>query len=463
MVGLSQKEINKGLDLSLADGGAVAARDAITTNFTTPYALALGASNEQIGAVTAIPALAATIFSPISGKIIETVGSKKLFATKAWLLAHLTWIVIALVPFIFVDSKVAILIAFLCFAQIAGSAGSTAWASWMAELVPEKIRGKFFGKRNTIAGISALIATLLAGWILTIYKGFSGFAYIFTLAAFFGIVSYTLLRGIPEEKVKNKTRGHGFSLHFSYFLQSFRQHHNFANMTFMTAAVNFSVFLAAPFFAVYILRDLGIDYAWFAVISAAEILVAIITNKYWGKLADRFGDKAILGTSGLLISLVPLPYIISTNQYHLILAGAFSGFAWAGYDLTRFNYLLDAVPAEHRPTYIANHKLISGMAMFIAPLIGGGLATAFADKTFFLAAGLQILFLLSSALRLVSVSIFFPRFVEKRVKAPIGTPLRYVFPRAVAVYPARGLMHDVDIAYHKLHDLESRVKGRIKV
>ncbi len=460
---LSQKEIKKGLDLSLADGGATAVRDAITTNFTTPYALALGASNEQIGAVTAIPTLAATIFSPISGKIIETIGSKKLFATKAWLLAHLTWIVIALIPFVFVDGQIAILIALLCFAQVAGNAGSTAWASWMADLVPEKIRGSFFGKRNTIAGIFALLATLLAGWLLTTYQGFTGFANMYIVAAFFGIVSYTLLRGIPEPTTQEKKGRHTFSLHLSDFLQSFRKHHNFANMTFLTAAVNFSVFLAAPFFAVYILRELGISYAWFAIIAAAEVSVAIVANKYWGKLADRFGDRAIMGTSGLLVALVPLPYIFSTNQYHLILAGALSGFAWAGYDLTRFNYLLDAVPAEHRPTYIANHKLISGMAIFAAPLIGGFLATAFVGKTFFFLAGLQILFLLSSVLRLVSVSIFFPRFVEKRVKAPLGTPVRYVFWRAVAVYPARGLMHEMDIAYHKLHNLESKVKGRIKV
>ena len=70
---------------------------------------------------------------------------------------------------------------------------------------------------------------------------------------------------------------------------------------------------------------------------------------------------------------------------------------------------------------------------------------------------------MSSVLRLVSITLFFPRFVEKRVKAPLGTPVRYVFWRAVAVYPARGLVHDLDIAYHKLHALESKVKGRIRV
>ena len=460
---LSEKEIKKGLDKSLADGGAVAARDAITTNFTTPYALALGAGNEQIGIIMALPTLVATLSSPISGKLIETAGSKKLFATKSWLLSHLTWLPVALLPSIFLDGTLVALVVLLCIAHVFGSAGSTAWASWMAELVPEKIRGKFFGKRNTIAGISAFLATLIAGWLLTTYQGFQGFAVIFTLAAFFGIVSYTLLRGIPEPTAQERKGHHAFSLHLSEFLQNFKEHHNFANMTFLTAAVNFSVFIAAPFFTVYMLRDLGISYAWFAIIVAAEVLVAILANKYWGKLADKFGDKAIMGASGLLVSMVPIPYMFSTNQYHLILAGALSGFAWAGYDLTRFNYLLDAVPAEHRPTYIANHKLIAGLAIFVALFSGGFLAAYLSNQTFFFLAGLQILFLMSSVLRLVSITLFFPRFVEKRVKAPLGTPVRYVFWRAVAVYPARGLVHDLDIAYHKLHALESKVKGRIRV
>jgi len=459
---LSEKEIKKGLDKSLVDGGAVAARDSITSNFTTPYALSLGANNEQIGIIMALPILAATIFSPISGKLIEAKGSKKLFATKAWLLSHLTWLPIALIPFIFVDGRLTILVALLCIAQTFGSAGSTAWASWMADLVPEKIRGKFFGQRNTIAGTSAFFSTLLAGWILTTYQGFQGFTVIFTIAAFFGLVSYTLLRHIPEKDSDSKAN-HKFSLHLSEFFQGFRKHHNFANMTYLIAAINFSVFIAAPFFSVYILRNLGISYAWFAIIAAAEILVAVISSRYWGKLADRFGDRAVMGAAGLLVAAVPIPYIFSSNQYHLILAGALSGFAWAGFDLVRFNYLLDAVPAEHRPTYIANHKLTVGSVQFIAPLLGGVLATIFSTQTFFFLVGLQTLFLLSSVLRFAAIGIFFPRFVEKRVKAPVGTPVKYVFWRAVAVYPAQGLVHEMDIAYHKLHAIEGKIKGRINV
>jgi hypothetical protein len=39
-----------------------------------------------------------------------------------------------------------------------------AWLSWMSGLVPEEIRGRFFGLRNSVLGLVTITVALAGGW-----------------------------------------------------------------------------------------------------------------------------------------------------------------------------------------------------------------------------------------------------------------------------------------------------------
>src|SRR5690242_6026944 len=48
----------------------------------------------------------------------------------------------------------------------AGAFGGLAWVSWMADVVPERLRGKYFSRRRQCGIMSAIPVALLVGWVI---------------------------------------------------------------------------------------------------------------------------------------------------------------------------------------------------------------------------------------------------------------------------------------------------------
>ena len=437
---LSEKQTARGMKYIMADGVSASVRDSVVTSYLTPLALALGATSQQIGFLNSFPSLFGNLIQPAAGKYIETRGGKKSTTLIMQFFIPALILLIAFLSFSAVPEKIFYLIIFTTIYQIILNFGSTAWLSWIADIVPEKTRGEFFGRRNSIAGAVSLIVSFFAGWLLSVIGKDFGFPIIFGFAALAGVVSYFLLRQIP--KSPQAPHGH-FNLGIREFFRDFRGHKNFSNFTYYIFFLNFGVFIASPFFIVYMLKDLGIGYFGYAVLLAAEAAAAIFSQKYWGRLMDRFGDRTILGVCGILISVVPVAFIFTNSIWTLLFVQALAGFAWSGFDLARFNFLLDATPPHKRPSFIANHKLLTGLAIFAGGLAGGFLAGAFAGMQILFLGGLKILFALAFILRIIPTAIFIPRLREQRVSASQVMPVKNIFWRAVALYPTQGILHEL--------------------
>jgi len=458
---LSDEEIRLGMRYSIKDGAAISARDSIFSNFTIPFALALGAGTEAIGFITAIPQLATSLFAPFIGNMIEGAKSRKELCTAALLLSHLLWLPVAILPLLFLAGmeNLWIFLLFITAAQMARSLGSIAWSTWIADIVPEKIRGKFFAKRNMAASAAALCATLFGGWLLGVTDGTMGFTALFVIAVIFGLISYGFLRKTPDMKTQDVKRR--FYFKFSEIPKIFRSNPNFKNYTMLAVAFNFAVYLASPFFAVYMLREMGIGYEWFAVVVATEVIAMILTQRYWGGLADRFGDRPIMAVCGVLVSLYPAMWFFITEPWHILFASVLSGIAWSGFDIASFNYLLDVTPEKHRPFHICDFRMLANIGIIAGPIAGGFLAVVFANTTFLWLAGMQLVFLLSFILRGASIAFFLPRLKEVRVSKKYH--IRNVFWKVVAVYPVKGVMHDAVAIFHALHRVEHKMADKERV
>ena len=437
---LSQKETKRASDYIMKEGATTSAKDSVVSSYLTPLALALGATSEQIGFMNSFPSLFGNLIQPAAGKYIEARGGKKSTTLIAHALGPIFILFIALLSFSSASDKVFGLIIFVAIYQTILNFGSTAWISWIGDLIPEKIRGEFFGSRNALAGIVSLIVSFSAGLLLSAAGEGMGFPIIFGAAALAGFFSYLILRNVP--KSPQAPHGH-FDLGIKEFFRDFRGHKNFSNFTYYIFFLNFGIFIASPFFIVYMLKDLGIGYLGYAFLIAAEAAVAIFSQKYWGRLMDRFGDRTVLGVCGILISFVPVAFIFTNNIWALLFAQILAGFAWSGFDLARFNFLLDSTPPQKRPSFIANHKLLTGLAIFAGGLAGGFLAAAFAGMQILFLGGLKILFALAFILRIIPTAIFLPRLREQRVSASQVMPVKNIFWRAVALYPTQGILHEL--------------------
>ncbi len=73
----TKSEIKKSLNYSIKDSAADAAKNGITDNYRIPFALMMGATNEMIGFITALPDLFGMFAQMLSRRLIKETGSKK--------------------------------------------------------------------------------------------------------------------------------------------------------------------------------------------------------------------------------------------------------------------------------------------------------------------------------------------------------------------------------------------------
>ena len=448
-----EKNLRRDLNNSIAEGSFTTSSSSIVSSYATPFALALNASNSEIGILTSVQNLAG-ILSQIPGARLTRSMTRK----KIWLMCTILSRLF-LIPLIFIGlfspaMEIWILIILLGFVSFFSSMRGPAWSSMMGDIVPQERRGRYFGKRNMIIGFAGMVATLGAGSAVFYW----GFPVIFAVAVIASFISIIFFLRIREPELK-QDRAYHYRIHFhpSDLVYQIKTNRNFAIFTVYMTAVNFGVNIAAPFAAVYMLKNMNVGYGWFAVLVTIGALVQLLSMKYWGSRCDKYGNRKILVISGVLICFVPLGYMLSANIFHLILLKVYDGFVWGAFDLVIFNYLLAVTPAEKRPGFVANHNFMTGAGTVAGALFGAFLAQQFQSGSFMVFYGLQLVFFVSLIIRL-STTIFLPKIAEVERKQDECVPVRYVFWDTVAIGPAKGVEHAISSAFRYPYGVKIKSK-----
>ncbi|MFH0832964.1 MAG: MFS transporter [Candidatus Aenigmatarchaeota archaeon] len=429
-----KKDYGLGKNLSnLTNSGVLDSSSySIANSYITPYALALGATNAEIGFLNALKGMAQAV-GQLPGARMTDMFSRKFVFIFAMIVSRLFWIPIIILPFLHLSNTVFLLIVLFTIATFVLNFNSPAWASLAGDIVPESIRGRYFGKRNFITGLSGLIATMAAG-VLVYY----GFPLIFIISVVLGLASLILFARIAEPKTRQAFH---YKYSFSFDMKAIKNgiliNKELTMFTIFLAFMNFAVNVASPFFAVYQLRDMNVGYLWFGALLSFGALTTIIFQPYWGRLSDRFGNKKIVAANGILVCFVPFLYLFVSSPWHILGVEVFSSFAWSGFDMATFNFMLALTPQGKRSQYIANHRFFIGIGAIAGALLGGIAAESLKNSSFLFWHGLQLIFLLSFVLRVASLA-FITKMpgVEKK-------PVEYFLYRSIAIEPVRSITHTV--------------------
>jgi MFS family permease len=301
---------------------------------------------------------------------------------------------------------------------IAGSLHVPAWVSWMGDLVTTN-RGKYFGMRNMVCGIVVIASMLIAGTVLDLFKDninlFIGFVVLFSIAFFSRALSSYLFTKKYEPKFVHE---HKYYFSFMEFIKKMR-HNNFGRFVIFVSIFHFATSFAGPFFAVYMLNNLGYSYVFFTIVTISFSLGYFLIMPLLGRLADKYGTLKILKLGCLLICLSPflwLPVIFAFPADSLILLFCISvikfltGIGWAGVSLGTGNFLYEAVTQQRRVICSAYNNIIISFGSFFGALLGGFviyLNISLAWMTIF-----PLVFLVSGILRIIAY-IFFSRSIKE--------------------------------------------------
>ncbi len=402
-------KIRQSLKNSFIDGAFCSAMIGFTEQYITPFAVALKASSEQIGMLTAFPNLVASLIQLKSADVTERMKSRMRIITIFVFLHAMMFLPIALIPVLFPGNRVFWLIIFVTLAASFNAFPGPAWTSLMSDHIPARSRGKYFGWRNRILGIITISCAFIAGSILNVFgkDKLSGFMVIIGLAFLSRSTSWYFLKRMYEPAIK-VTKEHYFT--FWDFVRRFRES-NFAKFVFYVASISFAVNISGPFFAVYMLRDLNMNYAAYTAVVISPTIATLLTMGIWGRHADVVGNVKIIRLTSFFIPLIPVLWLFGHSFAYLVIIQVFAGFIWAGYNLSVFNFVYDAVMPEKRTRCVSYLNVINGSAICAGALLGGFLARVLPP---ILGYNLLTLFALSGILRAIFSLSFLPRIKEVR-------------------------------------------------
>ncbi|MCM8794877.1 MAG: MFS transporter [Candidatus Omnitrophica bacterium] len=341
--------------------------------YMVPLGLFLKASTEQIGFLVSLPRLLSSFALLFAVRVVQVVGSRLIFVARGALLQSILLVPVAFLAFSGSPWRVHLLITLAVLYRCLESLIGPAWGSLMSDYLPPEKRGSYFGWRSQIVGLAQVVGMGIGGVILFAADpehAAAGFLTIFLIAASARLVSCWILCRQADLPFHPSPES---DFTFLMFLRRFRES-NFVKFTFYVAGIVFTTFLSAPYFSVYMLRDLQFDYLTYIAMHLASVLMGLMAVPVWGRHADLVGNAHVLKITGLFVPIIPVLWLVSRNPVYLFLIEFFSGFIWAGFNLCATNFVYDAVTPAKRVRCLGYFNLINGMAVFGGSIIGGFLA-----------------------------------------------------------------------------------------
>jgi len=365
----------KAKKISIAEGSFATVQGGFGESYAAPYAIALNSSNSEIAFLSSFPGLLGPLSQWFGSRLIEKYSRKRLVLF-ALLFQSLTWIPIIFLAFLFWKGILTgilplLFIIFFSVYVIFGNLASPAWFSWMGDIVEEKERGKYFSTRNRITAAISIICAMTAAFFLDFFKEHSlllfGFSIFFFLAMIARLISRYLFKKQYEPKIKLK-KGYYFS--FWQFLKK-APSNNFGKFAIFRAFLGFAVNIAAPFFAVYMLRDLQFNYVTFTIVNFSATVFSVLVMPLWGKFSDKFGNYKVMKITSFLIPAIPILWVFSSSPYYLVLvAQLIDGVAWAGFNLSVGNFVYDCVTPQKRGLAVSYFNVLHGVGIFLGASLG---------------------------------------------------------------------------------------------
>jgi MFS family permease len=330
------------------------------------------------------------------------------------------WVPIVVLIMLFFETDknllLSLLIIFIIIHHTVGSIAGVAWLSWISNLIPAVIRGRFFGLRNSLLGIITISATILGGYFLDWYKikypdnpDSYPFLIIFTLAILAGLISLALLSRQPDMEESSKGT---FSI--KSILSEPLKHDPFKRMIRFGTIWSFAVNFASPFYLIYMLKDLHLSYTLVSTVIICSAIADLIGMGFWGNFSDKHGNRPVIIISAATVSILPLIWLFTGSSTFLVLilipflhlAG---GFFFAGYNLCSINMVFGMAPRQNNSMFIALWSMANGVAAGLGAISGGFFAvqmkSLFTDMPFGWNSVFKAVFLLSALMRIVSIFV----------------------------------------------------------
>ena len=382
-----ETQMKKGRNLFICEGITARSINVLTTGaFLSGFIKLLGAADSFNGIIGAIPTIAGVVqlLSPI---FLERLRRRKTLVAVLSFVHRILLSLMFFVPLFVKDTStrfsIIIIVSIISYCSLAFM--TPAASNWMVSLTDSKVRGRYFGKRDSFLLAISTILSLAVGKVLDIYRNNNMEYYGFIIIAFILIALTCANTGfvtrIPEPEVKLT---HSIPKLKDIITKPMRDN-GFRKVVIITVLWNIALQVGAAFFSVYMVSGLDLPYSYITIMTTFGSLIAVVFARLYGKLADKTSWEFVTMVCIGVLSMCHLMWALTnkSNVYYLLPFSQFlSGAAWGGINIAIFNIQFRYAPEEGRTMYIGFNAAVGGVIGFTVAMIGARIVSVLDGVTF---------------------------------------------------------------------------------
>ena len=360
-----------------------------TLAFLGVYATRQGASAQQVGLLTALPAMVTLLVSlPVGAWLGQGTVAPRVFWMSIF--QRFFFLLFIVLPFFFLPQvQVWLIILIALVMTLPGTAVTVGFTAMFAELVPAEYRGHVVGVRTGLLAIITTVFTWLSGWLLDAITFPSGYQVVFALG-FFGAAMSSLhlyfLMKAARRPVENALprRGNGLGRQLAELSMVFRRgprslrldvlNGSFARLMGLFFFYHFTLYMVIPVVTPYTVNELQYSDQLIGAGTGLFNLAIFLGSMRLSTLTSRWGNRMVTAAGISSMSIFPVMLAFAGTPLVYIVANLIGGLAWSMAAGGSYNYLLENVPSGDRPAYLAWYSMVSNGAILIGSLLGPALA-----------------------------------------------------------------------------------------
>jgi len=397
--------------------------------FLAGYIQYLGGSQEFSGIVLTIP-MWSSIIQIFTPGIYERLVSRKIFIAILAPLHRVMLGMMAFIPLIFNDTSTRLTVLFVLYTVsfLLLQMTNPAALNWIMSLVPENIRGRYYGRRDSYMLATSTIFSISAGFLLDYFKKFNsgdGFMIMYFVVLLLGISNFYFLGKIKEPTVNIRYYKHAETGEKIPAGANFKQilivpflDEKFRKVLLLSSIWTASIMIAIAYFPIYQVTELKLSYSYITLCLMLQMTTMIVFARIWGRFADKHSWFKTLRICVLLLSGLHVVWFFTfqSTVFMIPLFYIWGGICWSGINMSFFNIPYKYSPDKGKTIFISLFSSLMGVISLGASLIGTGFVQLIGKSTFDIFGlkftSMQFLFLISGIM-MVCVGMYIKNNVEK--------------------------------------------------
>lgn len=355
-------------------------------SFISVYVARIGATGTQVGLLSAVPALAALMFTlPVGGWLEKRPVRASVFFGS--LVQRVFYVPLIFLPLLVSQSgQIWTTVTLTFLMSIPATVVVVGFSSMFADLVPPAWRGYVAGVRNALLAIVSTLTNLVCGWLLVMLPFPTGYQVVFGLGVAGAVMSSVHLYWIAKD---NQPEGKQGSVGDWLKAVLARQRAGlestakkaiglrldilkgpFGKVLLLLFFFHLVQFASIPLFPLFAVNHLKYSDQVIGLQTAIFSLAVFLGSSQLDRFSRRIGNKRLLGFGIVGMGSYPILTGLVQSIELYIFAAICGGLAWAMAGGVLFNYIYEKIPELDRARHLSWYNMVLNSAVLVGSMVG---------------------------------------------------------------------------------------------